>query len=159
MPSGFSVHAYVWPSGALTTFGSRTLTGPPMRVHPVQARLGEVEGHVRLVEQHLEAGVAVAGGLRHHRHVELVVRQVRLVAAQVDVEPAGPGDRPGRPVRGGLLGGEHPDADGPGQEDVVAPDQPSRSGSRLRTSAMASRARPVQPAGTSSLSPPTRLNM
>ena len=62
MPSGFSVHAYVCPSGALTTLGSRTLTGPVDLVDPVQALLGEVERHVHLVEQHLEARVAVPGG-------------------------------------------------------------------------------------------------
>ena len=43
IPSGFSVHAYVCPSGALTTLGSRTFTGP------VNVRLPKVvkapEGH------------------------------------------------------------------------------------------------------------------
>ena len=61
MPSGFSVQAYVAPSGALTTFGSRTLTGPGgSDDQPVQAGVGEVERDVHLVEQALEPREAVA---------------------------------------------------------------------------------------------------
>jgi hypothetical protein len=49
MPSGFSVHAYVCPSGALTTLGNRTLTGPEIRSTRSRHSVGQIQRHVRLV--------------------------------------------------------------------------------------------------------------
>ena len=83
------------PLGRLDHLRQPDVDRPGEPVDPVQALLGEVERDVHLVEQHLEAGVAVAGGPGDHRHVQLAVGQVRLVAAQVEVEPA----RRGRPAR------------------------------------------------------------
>ncbi len=67
------------------------------RAQPVEARLGEVEADVHLLEQHLEAGEAVALGAGDDaagsaRREELGVGEVRVVAAQVEVDAAGPGD-------------------------------------------------------------------
>ncbi len=118
----------MWPSGALTTFGSRTLTGPADLVDAVQALLGQVERHLHLVQQHLEPGVAVAGGPGDHRNCQLAVGQVRLVAAQVEVEATGAGNRAGDAVRRGARGWEHADADRAGEERLVVADEPVELG-------------------------------
>src|SRR5258708_2614246 len=110
MPSGLSVQAYVWPSGTLRIFGSRTLTG--------QAGVDQVERDLHLVEQHGEAGEAVAFGAGHHAEyvLQFAVRQVRLVAAEVRVHPGGAGDRAGDAVLRDEFGRELADADRAGPE-------------------------------------------
>ena len=109
--------------------GSRWLTGPAgRRSQGVEAGLREVEADVHLLEQHLQAGEAVARGAGHHaarpaRGEEGAVGEVRVVAAQVDVEPAGSRDGPGDAVGRARRDVEHPDPAGARLEDLVAHDQ------------------------------------
>ena len=157
----------MWPSGTLSTFGSRTLIGPGgSDRQPVQAGVGQVQRDVHLLEQHLEPGQAVALGPGHDAaraagREQLAVRQVGLVAAQVEVEPAGPGDRPADAVRRGELPRQDADPAGPGAEDLVADDQGLQrraAGARTTSSGLRARDASSRP-GRSSLRPPTRLNM
>src|SRR5699024_9759153 len=88
----------------------------------------KVEADPGLLEEHLEAGQAVAGGARDDPAgtpfaEELAVREVRRIAPEVEVEPAGPGDRPGHPVLHGERRGEHAHALRPPLEDLVADDE------------------------------------
>src|SRR5690606_26382170 len=96
----------------------RTVDG----VDGVEAAACQVERHVDLVEEAFEARVAVAGGTGHHRHVQFAVGEVWIVAAQIEVQTAGAGHRTGGTVGRGGVGGEHTDALGARQEDVVGAD-------------------------------------
>ena len=64
-------------------------------------------GH-QFVDEHPDAGPGITIGAR--RHLERGVGQVGVVAAQVEVDPAGPGDGPGCPEAQGLPGGEDRDS-------------------------------------------------
>ncbi len=92
---------------------------------PVQAGVGEVQRVVRLRQQHLEAGeaVALAPGDDLQGVPQLAVGQVRLVAAQVGVDPRAARDGPAHAVRVHRLGRERPDAAGAPPEDLVAEHQ------------------------------------
>ncbi len=78
-----------------------------------------------LVQQALEAGQAVSLGAGDHLQDvgQLAVGQVRLVAAQVEVDAGGAGDRAGDPVRVHRLGRQDADAARAAAEDLVAVDQ------------------------------------
>ena len=95
------------------------------RPQPLDAGVREVEAHLGLLEQHLEPGLAVALGAGHDPAgtalgEQLPVREVGLVAAQVDVDAAGPRDGSGDAVGQDGLGSQHTDVAGPGEEDLVA---------------------------------------
>src|SRR4051812_36145745 len=54
---------------------------------------------------------------------QLVIRQVRVVAAEVEVDAGGAGDGPGDPVLVDQLWRQHAHADGPAPEYLVLEDQ------------------------------------
>ena len=133
MPERVLGPAYVRPSGALSTLGSRWLIGPGgsvrSRSRQASARSSEI---VRLLQQapkraRQSPSVRVTTGTGR----QLAVREVGLVAAQVEVDAGGAGDRAADAVRVDRLGRQHADAAGPGPEDLVAEDQVRRcAGSR-----------------------------
>ncbi|GAA3051911.1 hypothetical protein GCM10020000_36570 [Streptomyces olivoverticillatus] len=81
---------------------------------------------MRLLQQALEAGQAVAllAGDDLEGVGQLGVGEVRLVAAQVEVDARGAGDRPADPVGVHGLPGQHADAARTAAEDLVAEHQP-----------------------------------
>jgi len=87
----------------------------------VEARVDEVERHVRLLGEHLVARqrVALAAGDDPQHVAELGVGEVGLVATQVEVETRGAGDRSGDAVRRGRLRIEHADAAQPRPERLA----------------------------------------
>ena len=93
----------------------------------LEAVLGQVEADVGLLQQHLEPRQAVAGGAGDHPARAVAVEQpgvgqVGLVAAQVQVDPGRPGDRPRDAVRRDHRRAEHADPAGAGVQDLVAHD-------------------------------------
>ncbi len=84
---------------------------------------GQVEGDLDLVEQHLEAGMAVAGLAGDDLGRELAVGQVGIVPAQVPVDARRTGDGAAHAVLADGLGGQDPDTARPREEDLVAGDQ------------------------------------
>ena len=90
-----------------------------------QAVLDEVEADVDLLEQHLEPRQAVAGGAGDDPAgpvlgEQLAIREVGLVAAQVDVHAGGAGDRDRTRRRPDGRRVEDPDPAGARGEDLVA---------------------------------------
>src|SRR6266545_3238440 len=102
MPSGFSVHAYVCPSGALTTLGRRTLTGPAIR------STWERHSAARSSETYTWSSM--------HSNRAWQSPVVRVTTGTFSDPYRGAEGR-------GRRGRQHPDADRTRHEDLVAPDQ------------------------------------
>ena len=112
-PSGFSVQTYVDPSGRLHDLRQPDVDRPSRQIGDAgDAGVGDVERDLGLLDEHLEPRIGVAGGPRRDADdvAEFAVREVRLVAAKVDVDAGRARDRAGHAVRVDELGGEHTDA-------------------------------------------------
>ena len=74
MPRGFSVQAYVWPSGAFTTLGSRTFTGPVARASGLDLDLRRDEPY--LAYGSLDVPVVTRTSGDCHARFEVLLDQV-----------------------------------------------------------------------------------
>src|SRR5207247_2406863 len=85
-------------------------------------RLSEVERHMDLLDKAFDTRQAVAAFARHDTQnvLQLPVREVRLVAAKVEVDASRTGDGPADPVLQHLLASQHPDTEGTSAEDLRA---------------------------------------
>src|SRR5205823_1703931 len=65
----------------------------------------------------------VSGGARRYLEIEAIVDRVRIVLAQVVLDPARPQHWPGQAVLNRLLGADHADVPRAGDEDLVLGEQ------------------------------------
>src|SRR5262249_19694077 len=92
-----------------------TVPGPARQV--VQALVDDLQALLHLLHPHQVAAVAVTAQGADHLEIEVLVRQVRLILAQVAHHAAGPRHRPRAAPVDRLLLGQDADPAGPVDED------------------------------------------